>query len=90
MRGGALALVRMGAYLVRMDRTAPAEQVRNHVTAAITAAGVTVPILSEATDIPSDILNSRLNGHTEFLMTELEAVGGFFHVNPASFLEGIR
>lgn len=45
--------------------------------------------MAKATGIPLEHLNHCLEGTDEFTVTDLGNVGGFLHVSPARFLEGV-
>ena len=65
-----------------------AETVGAKVSAAISAADVSVASVAEATDLTISQLNERLLGDRPFTVRELAQVGGFVHFPPSHFLQG--
>lgn len=61
-----------------------AENVRD----AANASAVSIPTLAQAADIPSDVLEARLDGRDELTIADLVSVGGFLRLQPTLFLKG--
>lgn len=63
--------------------------VGGNVTAVMTAQNASPESVAEATHLDLSELDARLNDVEPFTLSELITVGGFLHVPPASFLEGV-
>jgi hypothetical protein len=71
-----------------MDSRRPTVTVAQRIRAAIQSTGNTAESVAEATAVPlTKLLNSPTAG--ELTVEEVARVGGFLHVAPASFFEGV-
>lgn len=71
-----------------MDALRRAASVTAHVRDAVYASGVSTSTLAQAADVPSDVLEARLDGRDELTIADLVNVGGFLRLQPTSFLKG--
>lgn len=60
-----------------------------NVSTKISAAGIPPAKIAQAIDLTLPELSARLEGNAEFTFAELVQVGGFLHVCPSQFLEGV-
>lgn len=73
-------------YPVNMDRRTAAEGIARNIETAAAAAGVPLPSVSQATDVPMSSLLAHPSG-PELSVNDLVAVGGLLRVSPAALLE---
>lgn len=71
-----------------MDAKRRAASVTASVRAAVNASGVSTSTLAQAADVPSDVLEARLDGRDELTIADLVNVGGFLRMQPTRFLKG--
>ena len=67
-----------------------AQTVGARVHDALSASSISIATVAEATDLEITDLSDRLTGRSAFTVRELVRVGGFLHVPPSRFLEGVR
>lgn len=71
-----------------MDRRTATETVAQNISAAIVSSGATTNSVATAADMRPSDLSARLNGHADFTVHEVIAVGGFLRIRAGSLMEG--
>lgn len=72
-----------------MERRVEHKTIGNNVVRAIRAAGTSVDIVANATDIPPSNMAASLRGDREFKFGELVDIGGVLCVSPSIFMKGL-